>query len=587
MAAWARVAGLVFALWMLAWAIPRALAAEARMESDRDVVEQGEGFILNLVLRGVQASGQLNNLPVPGVTLRYLGAVNQMESINGQTTVQVLHRYLATPEGTNDIVVPGFNIQVGNQTLSTRELRIRVVPREQHAEPVWTKLLVDRQSAVVGESFPVEVQLYFRSAREVSNPRLAMDGFVLGRASDPRQAATVRDGEQWSVLSWRFAVTASKAGDLRIGPAEIDLTLLTEATRRGGNVFDDFFGPPRNAKRMTVKGPTHALKVTPPPASGRPQGFAGVIGRYGISASVSPPRVNVGDPATVRVTIEGEGGIEQVELPPWPDTPNLRVYPGTNGFAPSDALGLSGTRTVEYVVVPERSGKLRLPVPALVSYDPASRQYRTASAGDVVLDVMDGPGREEAGQGAGKATGVAGTGTNAARAAESPGTAWRVRDGTRHGGQRRWGGAAWIGWVAAAPWMGWAAWAGSRAFMRRRAQRPAPPARDAWRARMERARKFVEAGAMDVGTCGECVRCWLGWYLDREPGTVTSDLVGRELRGRGFDEETLAELDRWFEKWENRKYSPEGTEGDEELMGATRQVVRRLEEAAQGLEGGR
>ena len=132
------------------------------MESDRDVVEQGEGFILNLVLRGVQASGQLNNLPVPGVTLRYLGAVNQMESINGQTTVQVLHRYLATPEGTNDIVVPGFNIQVGNQTLSTRELRIRVVPREQHAEPVWTKLLVDRQSAVVGESFPVEVQLYFR-----------------------------------------------------------------------------------------------------------------------------------------------------------------------------------------------------------------------------------------------------------------------------------------------------------------------------------------------------------------------------------------------------------------------------------------
>ena len=65
MAAWARVAGWVFALWMVAWAIPRALAAEARMESDRDVVEQGEGFILNLVLRGVQASGQLNNLPVP------------------------------------------------------------------------------------------------------------------------------------------------------------------------------------------------------------------------------------------------------------------------------------------------------------------------------------------------------------------------------------------------------------------------------------------------------------------------------------------------------------------------------------------
>lgn len=559
----------LLAVVALCLGLVRGGALDARVEVDRDVVEAGESFVLNLVIRGTQGTGRPGNLAIPGLQLRYLGPMSQMESVNGQTTVQVVHRYMATPVGTNDVVVPGFTIQAGTETLTTQPVRVRVLPREARQEPVWVKVLVDRDTAVVGEAFPVEVQLYFQSVKDVSPPRLELDGFVLGRAAEPRQAATVRGDQSWSVVSWRFAATASKSGDLRVGPAEVDLTLLTAMQGRPGTVFDDFFGPPRSAKRMTVKSEGRPMRVSQPPAAGRPPGFAGVVGQFRMAASVSPSRVNAGDPVTVRVSVQGEGAIERMELPPWPETPSLRVYPGTNGFAPADALGLSGTRTLEYVVVPEVAGKIRLPVPSLVSFDPVSREYRTATAGDVVLDVLPGVASEAVGVGGG-------VGTHRMTAGDSPAKAWRA--GVRAGGSGRWGGAAWVGWTATTPWLAWGAMALGREWRRRRALRPPPSERGRWLGRMERARSFVQAGTEDLGACGDVVRCWLAWWLDRDPATITQALAMGALREKGVDEETTSRLARWFEEWESRRFAPDGVGAGAEFRAETLSLVGRLEE---------
>lgn len=580
-AGWRRWAG----TWALAWALAvltggwggRAMALGVRMEVDRDSVEVGESFVLSLVIEGVQAAGQPGNLPIPGVRLRYLGPATQMQSMNGQTTIQVSHRFLATPEGTNDVVIPSFNVQVNNQVLSTQEVRVRVVPAESHAEPVWLKVVVDRDSAFVGETFPVEVQLYFQSVKDATPPRLDLDGFVMGRAAEPRHATTMRGNEQWSVVSWRFAVTASKPGDIKVGPAELDLTLLTAVRGRQGDLFDDFFGQPRNARRMTVKGEGKTLKVSHPPAAGRPPGYAGVVGQFQLSASVNPARVNVGDPVTVRVTVQGQGGIERMELPAWPETASLRVYPGTNGFAASDALGLSGTRTLEYVVVPERAGKVRLPVPSLVSFDPVARAYRTASAGEVVLEVLAGAGG--AAEGALSAAGTPGGVTNRPAGGESPATAWRSGPGVRREGGRRWGAAPWVGGVALAPWLAWAGVVAGRACHRRWKSRPAPPAREGWRREVEEGRATLEAGEGDLAACGRVVRGWLGWWMDREPGTVTAEVALRAMAEQGVDDAAREAVAGWFAEWEARRYAPQGGEADAGFRAETLRVVGLLEAA--------
>jgi hypothetical protein len=138
-----------------------------------------------------------------------------------------------------------------------------------------------------------------------------------------------------------------------------------------------------------------------------------------MNASVSPSQLTVGDPATVRLTIQGQGGIERLELGTWPEDPAFRVYPGTNGFMPADELGLTGVKTMEFVLVPERPGKLKIPVPPLVFFDPETRRYDQATVDDLTLDVRPAVVRSGPGAATNAAGGSPGSGTNTSALAGS------------------------------------------------------------------------------------------------------------------------------------------------------------------------
>jgi len=556
--------------------------AEARLILDRERMEFGETLGFQVVVEGTQRTAQPVLPTMPGIRSQYLGPTSQMESINGQTTVKVVHRFVLKPDTTNDVVIPPISVRTGNQTLMTQEGRVRVLPFESHEEPVWMKLVVDRDEVVVGDTFPVELHLYFQQIRDPSAPRFDLDGFVLGRSSQPSQAATQRGDQAWSLVIWKFAVTATKPGELKVGPAEVDLTLLLgTAPRRPGSLMDDFFGPPREARRMTVKSPVQALKAIAPPSVGRPAGYAGAVGRFRMAAAASPTELTVGDPTTVRLTVQGEGGIERLDLGPWPEDPSYRVYPGTNGFQPADALGLSGVKTIEYVLVPERPGKLRIPMPPLVYFDPETRRYETAKASDLELTVRPAAGSTVPTGTNGIAGGGGGTGTNGPTlAGAAPIVEWRSVNGGRPLLGTGWARRGLVGGVFALPWVAWLGWAIAGYVRRVRAARPARPVRELWL----RESRTLSAGpaASDPGAelsgLSRAVRCWIGWYLDCSPDGITSGIVDGELVRRGLGEEHCEALRRWFAQYEALRFAPGNVAGLSEFRRETLGLLGRLQE---------
>ena len=119
-------------LWMAAWSLS---GAEVRVVADRDYIEEGETFGLQIVIPGQQntAAPQLPSLP--GVRHRYLGPATQMEMVNGQTSVQVTHRYVVKPDTTNDVVIPALSFRIGAQQVRTAPVRVVQLPAEVHPEP--------------------------------------------------------------------------------------------------------------------------------------------------------------------------------------------------------------------------------------------------------------------------------------------------------------------------------------------------------------------------------------------------------------------------------------------------------------------
>lgn len=563
----ARLRRAVLFAFLLAFAflMRTAFALDARLILDRETIEAGETAGMQVVVDGTQRSATPTIPQIPGVRLRYLGPSSQMENINGQTSVRVSHRYQLTLDTTNDVVIPPLEVRVANQTLTTQPGRIRVLPREAHEEPVWLKLVVDREEVVVGDTFPVELHLYFQSIRSPSPPRFDLDGFVVGRGTQPTQAMTQRGNQQWSVVVWKFAVTATKPGDLVVGPAEMDLVLLlaSQAPRRPGSLMDDFFGPPREARQVTLKSGSHRLKAIAPPALGRPASYAGAVGRFQMNASVSPAQLTVGDPATVRLSIQGKGGIERLELGAWPDDPSFRVYPGTNGFMPGDELGLTGLKTMEFVLVPERPGKLRIPVPPLVYFDPETRRYEQATTGELTLDVKPVVVRSAAGT---LTNGVAvgsGGGTNPAPLAGSvPVLEWRATPADGPLLVPGWADRPWVGVVVGLPWLAWLGLSIAGAVQRHRRSRPAGPARDGWLRECHTLTGSLAAGrAADLPTLSRAVRCWIGWWLDRSPDGITGEVVDRDLRPGGLDGGVCDRIEEWFAEYEQRRFA-RGGDGD-------------------------
>jgi hypothetical protein len=558
------------AMWM---GLP-AVALELQVQLDRESVEVGETVVMQVVVMGTRDGQQRPQVAAtPGLALQYAGAVSQMNNNNGRTSVQVVHRYLLKPEVIGDIVIPPITVKVGRETLVSPPQLLHVGPSETHDEPAWLKLVVDRSEVVVGDTFEIELQLYFQSIRDPAAPRFDLDGFVVGRSLAPKQAATSRGGQNWSVVTWRYSVTATKPGQLAIGPVEMDVTLLLNTLpRRAGSIFDEVFGAPRQAQRVTLKSRAHSIRAVAPPAVGRPNGFAGAVGRFRASATVSPAEVVVGDPATVRITVEGEGGIERLELPEWGESAGFRVYPGTNGFTPSDALGLAGTKVFEYVIVPERPGSLSLPLPPLIGFDPDARRYDPVPMTDPVLMV-----RPSTRSTSGTNPVVGGTPGGSAPTAGTPGIQWRAV-----GGGKPWLGQGWAyqGWVAGAlifPWLLMGGLGLLDVVQRRRAARPKVSLTEQWRAEARRLEARVKSGQADPAEASRAVRYRLGAWLDTQPEAITSGIVDGVLRERGLGGAECEALESWFEEWEAIRFAPGSAADQAAFLGRTQELLGLLD----------
>jgi hypothetical protein len=93
---------------------------------------------------------------------------------------------------------------------------------------------------------------------------------------------------------------------------------------------------------------------------------------------VEPLTVSVGQPVTFKLVAQGRGNVRDLRLPRLGQVPGLRAYDATTTDKESVEQGqLTGTRTVEQLLVPERTGDLEIPSLSMDIFDPAEKAYRT------------------------------------------------------------------------------------------------------------------------------------------------------------------------------------------------------------------
>src|SRR5207237_314437 len=132
--------------------------------------------------------------------------------------------------------------------------------------------------------------------------------------------------------------------------------------------------------------------------------------------------------------------IRDLRLPRLPAVPGMRAYDATTADKQSVERGvITGTRTVEQLLVPERTGAVEIPPLAMDVFDPIQKQYRTVRTEAIPLRIS----AAQVGQPVAEPISQNLLGGGGLRPAVSPTSgASRRRDSPVRSSPRRWSGEA-------------------------------------------------------------------------------------------------------------------------------------------------
>ena len=386
--------------WMLLAICNSVAAPTFTAVLDRNVVPVGETVTLSLIFEGANPSGAptlpaFRNLAVaPGV--------NQSSSFsfaNGQQTSRQTYSYTLIAQTVGDVTIPPMQVQVGGKAMTSPALALKIIPTSAaESDPAtsitnlaFLRLIVPKTEVFVGEPFPVEVHLYWQTAREISMPQLQAEGFSVGQMPKPAQTQTRIGNTAYNLAVFKLAASAARSGNLTLGPVEGSLTLLIPIAnqRRSRDPFESFFGGGQQyqPRPTTLASASVQMKVLPLPSQNTPEGFNGAIGNYQLSVSAGPTNVGVGDPITVRVQISGRGPIDSILYPAQTQWRDFTTYSATSKAETSDELGLVGTKSFEQVIIPQNHEIKVLPPVKFIFFDTSSKTYRTLIGPSIPLTV--------------------------------------------------------------------------------------------------------------------------------------------------------------------------------------------------------
>lgn len=270
-----------------------------------------------------------------------------------------------------------------------------VTPPPEPARPAgrrnFLRVVPSKTKVFVGEQVTVEWFLYLTERQNnyapTKEPRT--DGFWVEDLDVPNQRGGLAISEQ--LLDGRVYLTAPllrkalfglKPGRYTITPLEADISRV------------DFFGATLHSEHLKADPTT--IEVLPLPA-GAPAGFdPSAVGRFSLAAEVDRDHVQVGDAITLKLRLDGQGNLHKIALPAVPRLEGWKVYdPKVNvQMNRSDEVG--GSKTAEYLLLPERPGTTEIPAFTFTYFDIRKESYATLKTAPLSL-VVTGEARPSGG----------------------------------------------------------------------------------------------------------------------------------------------------------------------------------------------
>jgi hypothetical protein len=306
-------------------------------------------------------------------------------------------------------------LEVDGETISSNTIQITVAKGSAKAQPqqqspesrkdedllgenLYLKTFVDKKSVYQNQQILVEYKLYFRVdvrsyniEKVPTNPGFWMEEFKL--PSQPRVSNEIINGVTYRVATLRkVALFPTRSGELTIEPMTISLDAVVKQKRKSRSIFDDFFDDPfgRTVKTSVSSQPIK-INVKSLPKDGQPADFEGVVGNYTISLKSDKSELKMNEAVSLQLSIKGDGNVKLLKAPKIDLPTDMEIYdPKENTNITRENNIISGSKVIEYVIVPRFRGEYRIDPVSFSYFNPNMKNYVTLKTNPIPLSVLEG-----------------------------------------------------------------------------------------------------------------------------------------------------------------------------------------------------
>ncbi|MDR1679004.1 MAG: BatD family protein [Prevotellaceae bacterium] len=397
-------------------------AAVSFQASAPETVAMGEAFRLVYTLNASNAKDlRMPEMPSFDILAGPFESRSQsVQVVNGQvnTTVSLSYTYTLSAKKTGTFTIPSASIFVENQRYNSNTVKITVLPADKAQqqrgskagtgsnmnqklsdENVFVRAIASKTKLYEQEYLLITYKLYslvdvVGFTNNVNLPNF--NGFMkqdIELPKTPQMKLENYNGKNYMTnVLFQALLYPQQSGTITIDKADFEAIVRITTRAQVRSIFDDFFDTYQDVKKTLV---VPSLKITVDKLPGnKPADFSGAVGSFSFKSDISESTVSVNDPVTLRFTISGNGNMKLIKNPEVEFPTDFETYdPTVNNNFKNTTSGVTGSKTIEYLLVPRSEGDFVIPSYKFSYFDVNSKSYRSVSSPEYKIHVNKGNGK--------------------------------------------------------------------------------------------------------------------------------------------------------------------------------------------------
>ncbi|MBO7428077.1 MAG: protein BatD, partial [Paludibacteraceae bacterium] len=334
-------------------------------------------------------------------------------SYTRQTSLSI--SYILTPKKEGTFTISPSSFKYNGETIMSNAVTIKVVPAGQNTaqhgngqgnqngqasnattagNDVFIRTTFSKKTVYEQEELVATITLYHRgNVLEIEDYKMPeYKGFIskdiqLKREEQP--GTDVVNGVKYQTFKLKQTILyPQKSGPIEIEKGQLTaiLQVPTGGQRRGFWGFDDIFNTMKRVRKIIpIEGTKIEVKALP--SEGKPADFNNAVGSFKMESDISSTEVKAYEPITIKVKITGSGNLKYVKSPTFEFPSDFDTYPPKEN---QKITGNSGTREIDYLVIPRHAGTFEIPAATFSYFDLNTKRYNTLKTKSFTLNVEKG-----------------------------------------------------------------------------------------------------------------------------------------------------------------------------------------------------